>query len=357
MSIFRIDMLPAREGDCLWIEYGEPDRPYRILVDGGRRSAWKTIEARLQALPAEQRQFELLVLTHIDADHIEGLLAMVEQDDPPVSFKDVWFNGYRHLRPAAEEMGAVQAETLTEGLLRHAWPWNAAFAGGSVVIPDEGALPMIELAGGMRLTLLSPDWSKLCKLRPVWENELAKAGLIPGKAEAADIETPGIEAFGALDISEILVAAASSFKPDESEANGSSIAFIAEFAGRRAILTGDAHVDRMLKSLSRLNGGEPVSVDAYKLSHHGSRGTHSVDLMRLVRSSRFLVSTDGSRHGHPHDEAIARTVANAGGPVELVFNYDGDISRRWFGSAARKHFDFEATFPDTDTNGVKRVEL
>ena len=43
MSIFRIDMLPAREGDCLWIEYGDPDHLNRMLVDGGRKIVWRTL--------------------------------------------------------------------------------------------------------------------------------------------------------------------------------------------------------------------------------------------------------------------------------------------------------------------------
>ncbi len=28
-------MLPAGHGDCLWIEYGDPGRPQRVLIDGG----------------------------------------------------------------------------------------------------------------------------------------------------------------------------------------------------------------------------------------------------------------------------------------------------------------------------------
>jgi hypothetical protein len=76
MSIFRIDMLPGREGDCLWIEYGDAARPRRILIDGGRKLAWQTLKQRFAALPADQRKFELLMLSHVDADHIEGLLAV-----------------------------------------------------------------------------------------------------------------------------------------------------------------------------------------------------------------------------------------------------------------------------------------
>src|SRR5687768_16485215 len=134
MSIFRIDMLPGREGDCLWIEYGDAARPRRILVDGGRKLAWETLKSRFAALPADQRQFELLMLSHVDADHIEGLLAMLKAPDLPVSFKDVWFNGHRHLE-RVESLGAKQGEEFTKGIEDKGWDWNAAFGGKSVVIP------------------------------------------------------------------------------------------------------------------------------------------------------------------------------------------------------------------------------
>src|SRR4051794_19930365 len=97
MGLFRIDMLPGREGDCLWIEYGDPKRPHRILVDGGRQSTYVTLKKRFASLPPDEREFELLVLSHVDADHIEGLLKLIRDPDLPIRFKDVWFNGERHL--------------------------------------------------------------------------------------------------------------------------------------------------------------------------------------------------------------------------------------------------------------------
>jgi hypothetical protein len=32
---FRITMLPALHGDCLWIEYGEEGDTHHVLIDGG----------------------------------------------------------------------------------------------------------------------------------------------------------------------------------------------------------------------------------------------------------------------------------------------------------------------------------
>ena len=70
--MFRIEMLPAAHGDCLWIEYGSGARVHRILIDGGPAHAYPALRERILHLPADARRFELLVITHIDADHIEG---------------------------------------------------------------------------------------------------------------------------------------------------------------------------------------------------------------------------------------------------------------------------------------------
>ena len=355
MSIFRIDMLPGREGDCLWIEYGDPVRPRRILIDGGRKLAWNTLKERFASLPADQRKFELLILSHVDADHIEGLLSMLEAPDLPVSFNDVWFNGHRHLE-RVESLGAKQGEEFTKGIEAKGWDWNAAFDGKSVVIPDSGELPVKTLNEGMKLTLLSPTWPKLEKLEPVWKEELRKAGLLG--VEEDDTDSAIVESLGALTADEVEEAAQSDFEPDTSAANGSSICVLAEFDGRRAVLTGDGHAPLLAASLAKIraNGG-PVALDAFKLSHHGSHGTHSVELMKDISARRFLVSTDGSRHKHPHIESIARTVKHGGGNIELIFNYESTHTSKWDVGGLKNRYGYSTIYPDANTVGMIRTEL
>jgi beta-lactamase superfamily II metal-dependent hydrolase len=355
-NIFRIDLLPAREGDCLWIEYGDCVHPNRILVDGGRNLAWETLRERISALPAQQRQFELMILSHVDADHLEGLLALVQAKNPLISFKDVWFNGQRHLEHS-EELGPVQGEAFTDALQRNGWPWNDAFGGKSVVVPDDGKLPVRILAGGMRLTLLSPTWNKLEQLRCVWDEELKKAGL-RGKKEPDVDDSPGVESLGPLSMQDIEDAAGATFEPDRSAANASSIAVLTEFEGRKLVLTGDAHVDVLAGSLAKLNSkDQPLVLDAFKLSHHGSRGTHSVEVMRGIRAKRFLVSTDGSRHRHPHVEALARTVKYGGIDTELVFNYSSEQTLKWNDLRLKRHYGYKTRFPKEGEEGIVRTEL
>ena len=61
-SFFRIEMLPARHGDALWIEYGTPARTRRILIDGGPLTAYADLSSRLQQLPPGDQGVELVAL-------------------------------------------------------------------------------------------------------------------------------------------------------------------------------------------------------------------------------------------------------------------------------------------------------
>src|SRR5688500_10108771 len=107
-------MLPAGHGDSLWIEYGDPQRPTRILIDGGTAQTFKALHARLAALPPDDRRFELFVVTHVDADHIEGAVKLLHDTSLGVQFDDIWFNGWAQLEAAtADTLGGVQGEMLT----------------------------------------------------------------------------------------------------------------------------------------------------------------------------------------------------------------------------------------------------
>ncbi len=372
-KIFRIDMLPAREGDCLWIEYGDEDHPHRILIDGGRQSAYNVVKARFAALPDGQREFELAILTHVDADHIEGFLKLLEDSERGVTFKDFWFNAFHHLDPEGfvtpgedddlESFGAVQGEKLTKGLVEQKWAWNMAFNQSPIVVPDEGKgyLPTIMLPGGMKLTIVSPTWEGLQKMQPRWEREVKRAGLVPGTHIPDELPLEDDEeSFGGLDKNEVHDLAALNFRKDTSPANGSSIAVIAEFEGKRAFLTGDAHANVLEKTLARLpefNQDGIVKIDAFKISHHGSRKTLSTELVRMVDCHTYLISTDGSRHHHPDREAIARILEFGQENKAIFFNYRTDETEAWDRDDLKSEFSYSTQFPEITSNGEVRVEL
>jgi glyoxylase-like metal-dependent hydrolase (beta-lactamase superfamily II) len=101
---FRLHVLPAGNGDALVLEYGSGHDRQRILVDGGIPRA----AARVKAFLGDDPELELLVVTHIDNDHIGGLLRLLEMRAPPRP-AEVWFNGYRHL-PKSDPRARIPVE-------------------------------------------------------------------------------------------------------------------------------------------------------------------------------------------------------------------------------------------------------
>lgn len=325
--MFEIEMLPADHGDCLIIRYGPAARPRRILIDGGTPSTFKRLQRYIEALPPRQRRFELLIVTHIDSDHIGGILPLL-REMPGVSFGDIWFNAWHHLTPRAQRFLGPQQGDLLGNLLsqRPKLPWNKAFKSDTVAVPDTGALPVIELDGDMKLTLLSPRWKELRELEKSWTDQAFQAGRIPGELPfLSGAARGGLELLGGSSRLEQLAAAR--FFPDAAVANGSSIAVLAEHGGKRALLTGDAFAPVLIESLQRLPGFKgQVAVDAVKLPHHGSEANVSSELIKLLQSNRYLISTNGKIFKHPDEEAIARVLVNGGDEARIFFNYASETT-------------------------------
>src|ERR1041384_7477072 len=137
---FRIEMLPARHGDCLWVEYGKGTDVHRILIDGGPVSTFEFIDKRLQQMPPGDKSFDLVVLSHVDADHIEGLVRLFAENPLPFTVDHVWFNGWRQMKKAHGLLGALQGEFLSALLVERvpqAWDGDAQ----PWVVPSKGSLP------------------------------------------------------------------------------------------------------------------------------------------------------------------------------------------------------------------------
>ena len=54
---FDINFLPARYGDCIWIEYGTNNKTHRILIDGGTSGTKADIKELIEALPVKRASF------------------------------------------------------------------------------------------------------------------------------------------------------------------------------------------------------------------------------------------------------------------------------------------------------------
>ena len=323
--MFRIDLLPAQRGDCIWITYGTGSDRHHVLVDAGPRDTIGTLvpqlERRIRAIPGESDRVDLLVVTHIDADHIQGVVSLLSDHSRVKLFHDIWFNGWKHhlaARGVTEEfLGGVDAEQLTTPLLSDSTRWNRAFQGEAVMVPDDQPIPTKTLPGGMKLTILGPTPSQLAKLAPEYEEACVKAGVGPGEGQPVIPRSYVRDEFlGGFDPETLAASRASS---DPSKPNLASISLIAEHEGARVLLLADAHAAPTVEALKRLGPG-PHEFDAVKISHHGSRNNTSRRLCQMIRSKRWLVSSNGASYGHPDGECLGRIVKSQDKPV-FYLNY------------------------------------
>jgi beta-lactamase superfamily II metal-dependent hydrolase len=357
--MFRIEMLPAEQGDALFIEYGSRSSPSRVLIDAGVRKTSAAVKARIEQVPMKRnkRHFDLLIVTHVDSDHIGGIPKLLNDPSLGLEFDDVWFNGWRHLQP--DRLGPVEGEIVSAQLDKRRDKWNAAWDEKAVVVRPRGRLPQRELPGGMTLTLISPTRERLEVLRDEWKKVVEDAGLDAGVQDENLDEAARRRGIPDLlgDRIDIEERAAVPLKPDKAPANGSTIAVLAEFGTgsdrRSCLLTGDAHPDVFEEGLRRLcrdRRVEHIAVDALKVPHHGSRFNVSTAALDLIETDRYLFSTNGTQTDHPHLEGVARTIMRGGKPT-LYFNYRSEFTAPWDERRVKRNR-YVTVYPDRGTDGL-----
>ena len=285
-----VTAFPAGCGDCLLIEWDGATGHHRLLIDGGMTSALEDGLGRYAAAqPEGHLVVDVAVVTHIDIDHIGGMIAAVRNQ--LVEAPSVWFNGLDEIR--AGDRGTRQGDELSSIIPQELR--NQPVKGGAIHVPDDGPLPVIDLADGARCIVLGPTRDRLEKLEQSWTPNKRGAADDPLddllKRMGDDIDRGGTRSFGS----------------DRSVPNGSSIALLFEYGGSSLLLTGDAYATDLEKSIQRLLGerkSTKLEVGLFKVAHHGSMGNVTDELLELIDPETILICTDGTRFGHPDRETI-----------------------------------------------------
>ncbi|MDS1135990.1 ComEC/Rec2 family competence protein [Nitratireductor indicus] len=312
--MFSVKSIQAEYGDSLLVSYGNsPDALHHMLIDGGTKATLGYLLAVLEQHCTDGRlRLEALVITHFDRDHIDGIIELLRSPPLWLEVSDVWFNGHKHL-VQNDVLGAREGDELTE-LIEDHYPWNAAF-GGKAIKSD---LPSTVLSGGLRVWVVSPNQPSLTKLATKWPEFEDEGNRLGDRLGADDTWPPG----------DFSMVASRPFKKDDSVANGSSIALMLEFNGKLVLLTGDAHPDVVVNGLA-IHGLDPrPTVSLLKLSHHGSKGNTSEQLLKAIHCERFLISTNGDRFKHPDVAMLARILKIQANPT-FVFNHAVERTLWW----------------------------
>lgn len=135
---------------------------------------------------------------------------------------------------------------------------------------------------------------------------------------------------------------------DTSLTNASSITVILRGEGTRMLFLGDAWAEDVVSELEATGLSTPL-FDVIKIAHHGSKSNSSVELLQHVDAPCFLISTDGTRHGHPDFEVLAEIVDRPA-PFEraIYFNYETPAAQQLRVYTSRSHTPFRVHISNND---------
>lgn len=371
-----VRMFCALNGDAFLIRENSAKDAPTILIDGGFGSTFhEQIRPELTAINAAGGVLNLLVVTHIDEDHIVGILALIEANRTAaapqlIPIKNVWHNSLRSMMPARgdttltptdnqilaavraigypssnvdssdiHDISARQGSSLATLLHKYGYTWNNS--NGFTSISSASPAPYA-ISENMSIRVLGPTIQRLEELRSKWMESLHRLGFIGkiGSEEAFDdafeflcADATEDEPTNAEDISHKSIDNCSLydvFTPDKSPTNASSISLIIETTSTRMLFLGDAWSGDMETALSELTVGDgPIQFDAIKISHHGSLRNTSARLLELVDAPVYFISSNGAKHHHP-DYPVLKEIVDRPAKFErhLHFNYSTPASRR-----------------------------
>lgn len=349
--MINFQVLPASYGDALLLYWEHEGLCYRVLIDGGIPATYKeVINPILTTLVKKGQGLDLAILTHVDFDHISGILALASDIHcerlPASTVKEWWFNSLnlinRHLGinatksdqrlPIPEIKSDNRQISFKQGIALEEFLQKSNCWRQELLTNDAHPITL----GGARFTFLAPHAEDLRKLALSWEEVIAQENNRQISARKKDWD----EGFHTL--------VSRPFRRDSSLTNASSIAFLWEYAENSILFLADSQPDKYLTAIERIKterGQARIPVDVVKLAHHGSKHNFSEELLDLVECNRFVISTDASKHGLPDKETLVKIIChkyrNPHTKLQVFFNYGNADLKKLF---ANEHADLTSNY-------------
>jgi beta-lactamase superfamily II metal-dependent hydrolase len=347
------------KGDCLLVSGGAGGH---ILVDGGMRKAFQDhVRADLGKMAAKQEALDLVYVSHIDQDHISGVLELLDsvmawrvyeyRKKQGASVKapkfpkmpainEIWHNAFsevlqenagpveRLLAQSSLVLGLSSNRKLQELALAHhelaysvgeaiqvsqrvstsqlKIPLNSQF-NGQLIMSRSPAKREARI-GKMNVFVIGPLPSEVERVRDEWNAWLRKNkdGIRKLKQKAeADARSIGNSADR---IADILAASVDELgnREDVTAPNLASVMLLLEEGKTKVLLTGDGHWMDILKGLEhhkKFDAKGKLHVDVLKVQHHGSEHNYKVDMAERVTADNYIFCGNG-KHDNPDTRVV-----------------------------------------------------
>ena len=365
--MIKLHVIQAEYGDCFVLESKLGKDSFNALIDGGPYQTFeKHIKPTLQKLPLN-RKLDLIVLSHIDNDHIIGLLDLLEDIKTErekghkelIKIGKLWHNSFADIFQSDVELKTLFKHTFLSEILK---PKEQAKEKKSIVASlimkgFQQGTDLTQLAKSLKIKInpgfkklifinetaisirpknitfqiLGPTKKNLDKLKEEWKDWLAK-------------KRPIIES--EIGILQIL---------DKSVPNLASIVFLTEIGNRKILFTGDGIGEDILKVLSQnrmLDSNGKLHVDILKVPHHGSDRNVSIKFFDTVHASYYIISANG-RDDNPSLNTlkwIIQVGENNKKPRKIVFTNMTPNIKKILRKYDKKRYNYECVFLDKEDN-------
>lgn len=318
-------------GDCHFIILTKGKKQFVIMVDCGEFN-----EAIKKYINNTCKKYiNLLIVTHIDRDHIGGVTEMLKKykEDKNFIVERIWFNSYQatinsqssalpsedwevinRLKPELTNLSKIfkgvvssdQSMVLSDVLLTE--KYEKEWKERSITSNN----PNIDLGEWGRIKIISPSLERLNDLdieyakwfyeklfHKLDKKEKYKGGetvfeVLIQYSEHIKKHASISQAISHYDFNweTIEKESRSNYTSDKSNTNGASIAFAWEYENNRILMLGDAWAEEVERGLinSYPTGPYPLIFDMIKVSHHGSPSNTSESLLNLIDSKEWYIT-------------------------------------------------------------------
>lgn len=255
MKKFFIEMIDVGLGDSFIINMVDDSNKVRILVDGGKEknnNIYENLKSTIEnpSNSGDEEKINGIVVTHIDDDHIGGILNLLNDKDVTkyLDFSQKFFILFNDFVDPAT-ISYVQGIRLKQIIdnfknieLLNSYSRNYRMKINNIKILFRTVNRLIPIGGyedSIIIDILLPYKNDLKLLMKKWKNNSRDGVLV----------------------------------------NKTSIVFTVKFNDKTVLLTGDNYLSRVLRELEKID--ELKKIDLVKISHHGSK-KNNLDIVNVV---------------------------------------------------------------------------
>ena len=374
--MLKLIIIQAEYGDCLILQSSDGSNLISILIDGGPSQTYeKNLKPTLDTV-LTCKNLDLVILSHIDNDHVLGLLDLFETikrekesgGSEVLKVSGLWHNSFKDLirsygdsnelmrnlfsskqfyaianenkiteLPALGALkGISEGRDLTKLAQNLNIPINSQFGGDLIVSKEDESVIKLQ---NLKFHILGPTPKNLEKLRKIWDSWIKNHSQLGGT----------LKDYEALQIL------------DASVTNLSSIMFMVESEEKKLLFTGDGLGRDVLEVLSEkkmLNSEGRLHVDILKVPHHGSERNVSEQFFDTITADMYIISANG-RDDNPSFVTLKWIIESGKkyhGKVTIVATNKTESIKKVMREYDSNQFQYSFVFLEPKTNFLELIE-